>query len=85
MGANNTFLFKEEFENLSSKERLVAINIAKGRHAPKEIANVVRDKISNVNRFLKYREEKGYVLKKEKGYYMMEDPVFERWLKETFL
>ncbi|MFZ2070393.1 MAG: hypothetical protein WAV32_02065 [Halobacteriota archaeon] len=26
-------------------------------------------------------EEKGYVLKREKGYYMMEDPVFERWLK----
>ena len=78
-------LFKEEFENLSSKERLVAINIAKGRHAPKEIANAVGDRISNVNRFLKYLEEKGYVLKREKGYYMMEDPVFERWLKETFL
>nr|AAU84300.1 conserved hypothetical protein [uncultured archaeon GZfos9D1]QNO42919.1 hypothetical protein FPLJOMBM_00010 [Methanosarcinales archaeon ANME-2c ERB4] len=78
-------LFKEEFENLSSKERLVAINIAKGRHAPKEIANAVGDRISNVNRFLTYLEEKGYVLKKEKGYYMMEDPVFERWLKKTFL
>ncbi|MCK4736390.1 MAG: ATP-binding protein [Methanophagales archaeon] len=75
-------LFKEEFENLSSKERLIVINMAaEGSHTPKEIANVVRDKISNVNRFLKYLEEKGYVLKREKGYYMMEDPVFERWLK----
>ncbi len=75
-------LFKEEFENLSSKERLIAINIAKGRHTPKEIADAVQDKISNVNRFLMYLEEKGCVLRREKGYYMMEDPVFERWLKE---
>ncbi len=75
-------LFKEEFENLSSKERLIALNMAaEGCHTPKEIVNVVRDKISNVNRFLKYLEEKGYVLKREKGYYMIEDPVFERWLK----
>lgn len=75
-------LFKEESENLSSKERLIAINIAKGCHTPKEIADAARDKISNVNRFLKYLEEKGYVLKREKGYYVMEDPVFERWLKD---
>jgi len=70
-------LFKEEFENISPKERLIAINIAKGCHTPKEIANAVRDKISNVNRFLRYLEDKGYVLKREKGYYVMEDPVFE--------
>lgn len=75
-------LFKEEFEHLSSKERLIVMNIAKGRHTPKEIANAARDKISNVNRFLWYLEEKGYVLKKEKGYYTMEDPVFERWLRD---
>ena len=75
-------LFKEEFEKLSSKERLIAINIAKGKHAPKEIANAAREKISNVNRFLRYLEEKGCVLKRGKGYYMMEDPVFERWLRD---
>ncbi len=75
-------LFKEEFENLSSKERLIVINIAKGCHTPKEITNSVGDKVSNVNRFLKYLEEKGYVLKKEKGYYVIEDPVFERWLRD---
>ena len=58
------------------------INIAKGCHTPKEITNSVGDKVSNVNRFLKYLEEKGYVLKKEKGYYVIEDPVFERWLRD---
>jgi AAA+ ATPase superfamily predicted ATPase len=74
-------LFKEEFEDMSPKERWIALNIANGFHTPKEIANAVRDKISNVNRFLRYLEDKGYVLKREKGYYVMEDPVFERWLR----
>jgi AAA+ ATPase superfamily predicted ATPase len=75
-------LFKEEFENMSPKERLIAITIAKDCHTPKEIANSVRDKISNVNRFLRYLGDKGYVLKREKGYYVLEDPVFERWLRD---
>lgn len=74
-------LFKEEFDTLSSKERLIAINIAKGCHTPKAIASAVGDNISNVNQFLTYLEQKGYVLKREKGYYILEDPVFARWLE----
>ena len=74
-------LFKEEFDTLSSKERLIAINIAKGCHTPKVIASAVGDNISNVNQFLTYLEQKGYVLKREKGHYMLEDPVFARWLE----
>ena len=74
-------LFKEEFDTLSSKERLIAINIAKGCHTPKAIASAVGDNISNVNQFLTYLEQKGYVLKREKGHYMLEDPVFARWLE----
>ncbi|MFQ6062906.1 MAG: ATP-binding protein, partial [Methanosarcinales archaeon] len=75
-------LFKEEFDILSPKERLIVINIANGCHTPKELANALGDKVSNVNRFLLYLKEKGYVSKKEKGYYVLEDSVFERWLKE---
>ena len=74
-------LFKEEFDTFSSKERLIAINIAKGCHTPKAIASAVGDNISNVNQFLSYLEQKGYVLKREKGYYILEDPVFARWLE----
>lgn len=77
-------LFKEEFDALGPKERLIVINIADGRHTPKDLANVLREKVSNANRFLGYLREKGYVSRKEKGYYVLEDPVFERWLKERF-
>ena len=73
-------LFKGEFNDLSSKERLVILYIAKGCHTPKEIATIVKDKVSNVSRFLAYLEDKGYISKKERGYYVLEDPVFGMWL-----
>ncbi|KAF5416273.1 MAG: putative ATP-binding protein [Candidatus Methanogaster sp.] len=73
-------LFKGEFNDLSSKERLVILCIAKGCHTPKEIATIVKDKVSNVSRFLAYLEAKGYISRKEKGYYVLEDPVFGMWL-----
>jgi len=73
-------LFKGEFNDLSSKERLIIIYIAKGCHTPKEIATIVKDKVSNISRFLAYLEAKGYISRKEKGYYVIEDPVFGMWL-----
>ena len=73
-------LFKGEFNALGSKERLVILQIAKGCHTPKEIATAVKDKVSNVSRFLAYLEDKGHISRREKGYYVLEDPVFERWL-----
>ena len=74
-------LFKGEFNDLSPKERLVILQIAKGCHTPKEIATIVKDKVSNVGRFLAYLEDKGYISRREKGYYMLEDPVFGMWLR----
>ena len=38
--------------------------------------------MSNVNRFLTYPGENEYISKKETGYYVLDDPVFERWVKE---
>jgi len=75
-------LFSEEFDSLGPKERLIILNIANGCHAPKEMANATGDKVSNVSRFLTYLDAKGYVLKKARGYYVLVDPVFERWLRE---
>ncbi|MBC2706474.1 MAG: hypothetical protein HF975_08715 [ANME-2 cluster archaeon] len=78
-------LFKEEFYSLGPKERLVVVSIASGCHAPKDMANALGDKISNINRFLTYLVEKGYVTKKEMGHYVLDDRVFERWIKKVIL
>lgn len=74
-------LFKEEFSTLSPKERLILLAIAKENHSPSNIAKFTNDKISNVGRFLNYLDEKGYVSRRGKGYYILDDPVFEKWLK----
>ena len=74
-------LFKGEFNVLSSKERLIVMNIANGHHSPKELANVIGGRVSNISHFLMYLREMGYVSKEDRGYYVLEDPVFERWMQ----
>ena len=74
-------LFREEFDYLSPKEKQIVLAIAKGNNSPSKINQATENKISNINSFLTYLEEKGYVLKEEKGYYAIADPVFRRWLE----
>lgn len=85
-------LFREEFNSLSPKEKLVVLKIAKGYHRPKEIGERnelnfgdIRDKISNVSTYLGYLTDKGFVIKTGKGQYELCDPVFERWIREVLL
>ena len=73
-------LFREEFNALSPKDKMILINIAQGLHKPKELEAELRDRVSNVSKYLTSLSDKGYVSKKEKGYYVLEDPVFEKWI-----
>jgi hypothetical protein len=74
-------LFREEFERISVKERLILAAIAQGKRSPSDMVEIIGDKVSNVSVFLKYLIDKGYVRKRRKGCYEIEDPVFEEWLK----
>lgn len=74
-------IFREEFDNLSSKERIIVLALAKGSKTPKAIAKDVGEKVSNINRFLSYLKEKGYIYREEKGIYRIDDPVFSRWVE----
>jgi hypothetical protein len=85
LAEEGNILFREEFDSLGPKERLIVLSIASGCHAPKEMADALGDKPTNVNQYLRYLGDKGYVSKKEPGYYVLEDPVFERWMKEIIL
>ena len=82
LSEEGNIIFKEEFEKLSSKERLIILAISNGHYTPKNIAKEVGEKISNINRFLSYLKEKGEISREEKGVYRIEDPVFARWLRE---
>ncbi len=43
-------VFKGEFDALSPKERLLVINIGDGCHTPREMANGLGDRVSNVEK-----------------------------------
>ncbi len=83
LGEEGNLLFREEFNSLSPKEKAIVIEISRDRHSPGEIAASIGDKVSNVNTFLNYLIDKGHISRKEKGFYSLEDPVFERWIRET--
>ncbi len=74
-------LFKENFDNLSSKEREVLVAIAEGLQTPSKIAKEIKTIPNAVSVYLGYLEERGYITKKEKGIHVIEDAVFEKWLK----
>lgn len=78
-------LFREEFGSLSPKEKAIIIEIAMEKHTPKEIAASLGDKVSNINMFLSYLVNKGHVSKEEKGFYTVDDPVFERWIRKILV
>ena len=74
-------LFKEEFDRLSEKERLiVTVMAAKKVFSFAGISKCLDDKVANLARFLGYLEEKAVVEKREKGVYVFADPVFEEWI-----
>lgn len=74
-------IFKEEFDKLSSKEKLIILAIARGAQTPKSISEKVPDMVSNINRFLTYINQKGFINKEKKGVYRIDDPVFSKWLR----
>lgn len=74
-------LFKEEFDGLSEKERLiVTVMAAKKVSSFGDISKCLHDKVANPARFLSYLEEKAVLEKRKKGVYEFADPIFEEWL-----
>jgi len=77
-------IFKKDFDTLGSKEREVLISLSQGSKTPSGIAKDIQDSANAVSVYLRYLEEKGYISRKEKGQYEMDDPVFERWMKNRW-
>ncbi len=75
--------FREQFSQLSSKERKILEIMAKlNLNSASEIALQANEAPTTVNRFLLYLEEKGVLDKVEKGKFQFQDPVFKQWLQQ---
>jgi len=74
-------IFNRDLRQLSPKEKNIVINMALyDIHAPAEIRKRTGTDSASVVMFLGYLEEKGVILKMEKGIYEFEDPIFKMWI-----
>jgi len=78
-------IFKEEFEKLSEKERLIVITMAKKDLGSfSHISETLGNQVTNLGRHLVYLEEKDILYKEERGLYSFTDPIFKQWLAKKF-
>ncbi len=77
-------LFQEGWTHLSPKERAVARALALGHTAPARIAREVGDPPNNVTRYLLYLADKGLAERKDRGQWVLSDPVLAAWVRKQF-
>lgn len=78
-------IFKEEFEKLSDKEKLIVVTMAtKGLSELSGISEALKGQITNLGQYMVYLEEKDIILKEQRGFYVFADPIFKKWLAKKF-
>lgn len=76
--------FSERLKRLSNKERQILFAMVKARvNTPAEISKKIEYSQTSIRRFLTIMEEKGFVKLKKRGYFELNDPVFEEWLESS--
>ena len=80
LSEEGNLIFLGDFERLSSKEKMVLLRIAAGTREIKKLRAKLGDRVSNVSAVVGWLEDKGILVRKERGVYYIADPVFEEWL-----
>lgn len=74
-------IFTEEFSRIGTKERHVLIVMSGHNECSiSQIAKETQESINAVSRYLLYLMQKGIVSKKQKGIYLVDDPMFQKWI-----
>lgn len=76
--------FKEEFEKLSDKEKLIAISISRGNKKLKDIAKHMNEPATTVGRYIPLLIEKDIINKESRGNYILLDNLFGFWLRQKY-
>ncbi|MBC7221306.1 ATP-binding protein [Candidatus Bipolaricaulota bacterium] len=84
LAEEGNLLFQEEWARLSPKERAVARALARGHASPSAIAREIGDSPNVVSRYLLYLAGKGLAERKERGEWVLSDPVLAVWLTTQF-
>jgi len=77
-------ILREEFNSLSNGEQEIIISIAKGLNSPSKIARDTNTDTGAVSAYLILLQGKGVITKEGKGFYIINDPVFELWVGRKY-
>lgn len=76
--------FKEEFEKLSDKEKLIVISLSRGGRTLTEIAGESGEPATTIGRYLPTLIEEEIVEKESRGAYLLSDNLFSYWVKQKY-
>ncbi len=80
-----TLIFRQQFKQLSPKERLIVKTMAKNDvYILSEIAKAMKENPTNISWFLNDLEDKGVLIKEGPGRYGFMDLIFKKWLHQKF-
>ena len=77
--------FKEEFEKLNDKEKLIVISLSKGTKSLTDIAKETDEPTTTIGRYLPALMEKEVVIKESRGNYQILDKLFGYWVKGKYV
>ena len=76
--------FKEEFEKLGDKERLILVYLSSGSKKLTEIARGLDEPTTTIGRYMPILMEKDLVDKKSRGTYGISDSLFSYWIRHKY-
>lgn len=77
-------LFHDMFYTLPALEQQILICMAYDRRKPSEIAKITKTPINQLNTYLLYLQDTGYMQKQEKGKYRLTDPIMADWIRGKY-
>lgn len=85
MSQEGNLIFSRDFNVLSAKERIILKEMAAGGlKSPSDIAKKTGQASAAISMYLGYLEEKGIIIKKARGIYDFEDPIFKEWIRRKW-
>jgi AAA+ ATPase superfamily predicted ATPase len=77
-------LFHDTFYTLPALEQQILICMAYDKTKPSEIAKITKTPINQLNTYLLYLQDTGYMQKEEKGKYTLTDPIIAEWIRTKY-
>ncbi len=72
--------FREEFEKLSGKERLIVASLCEGPRSMSEIAEMTSEPATTVGRYLPNLMDEDVITRESRGTYALSDRLFAYWI-----